>query len=159
MGTPTPATLPGPENPNARKAPGVEREYRTEQIVVYWEPQLCIHTARCLRALPQVFDVHRRPWVLVDAAPADAVADAVMRCPTGALRFERLDGAPQEPLPVPPVIEAQPDGPLYVRGTVTIADQDGTTRELPRAALCRCGESNNKPFCDGMHNRIGFRTT
>jgi len=146
-------------DPGERKQPGVEREYRTNEIVVYWEPALCIHTARCLNALPEVFDVRRRPWVLVDAAPADAVARAVLGCPTGALRFKRLDGAAQEPLAVPPVIEAQPDGPLYVRGGVRIVDQDGAERELPRAALCRCGESNNKPFCDGMHRHSGFRTT
>jgi uncharacterized Fe-S cluster protein YjdI len=142
-----------------RKQPGVERTYRTDQIAVYWEPALCIHTARCLRALPQVFDVHRRPWVQVDAAAADEVAAAVSRCPTGALRFERFDGAPQEELPDSPVIEAQPDGPLYIHGHVRIVNEDGTERELPRAALCRCGESNNKPFCDNMHRRVGFRSS
>lgn len=151
---------PTPASDRAEKTqPGVERTYQTEQIAVYWEPKLCIHTANCLRALPEVFDVRRRPWVLVDAAPADAVADAVRRCPTGALRYERLDGAAQEEMPDPPAIEAQPDGPLYVRGCVHIVNQDGAERELPRAALCRCGESNNKPFCDGMHRRSGFRTT
>ncbi len=103
--------------------------------------------------------MRRRPWILIDAAPADAVARAVMGCPTGALRFERPDGAAQEPPAEPPAIEAQPDGPLYVRGRVRIVNQDGAVRELPRAALCRCGESNNKPFCDGMHRRNGFRTT
>lgn len=155
---PRPAPTPAAD-PEARKQPGVERTYGTDEIVVTWEPALCIHTARCLRALPQVFDVNRRPWVLVDAAPADAVAAAVRRCPTGALRFERFDGAPQEELPDPPVIEAQPDGPLYVYGRVRIVKQDGEERELPRAALCRCGESNNKPFCDNMHRRVGFRST
>ncbi len=151
---PTPASP-----PEERHQPGVERTYRTEQIAVYWEPSLCIHTARCLRALPEVFTVKRRPWVLVDAAPADAVAAAVSRCPTGALRYARLDGAPQEKLPDPPEIEAQPDGPLYVHGRVHIVSEDGTERELPRAALCRCGESNYKPFCDNTHLRVGFRST
>lgn len=151
--TPTPAS-----SPEERKQSGVERTYRTDVIAVYWEPALCIHTARCLRTLPEVFDVHRRPWVLVDAAPADAVAAAVSRCPTGALRFERFDGAPQEQVPETPVIEAQPDGPLYVRGHVHVVSEDGVERDLPRAALCRCGESNNKPFCDNMHLRVGFRS-
>jgi uncharacterized Fe-S cluster protein YjdI len=150
---------PTPDSPpEERKQPGAERIYRTDQIAVYWEPQLCIHTANCIRALPEVFNPNRRPWVMIDAAPADAIAGAVMRCPTGALRFERLDGAPQEPLPEPPVVEAQPDGPLYIHGHIRIVDEDGTERELPRAALCRCGESNNKPFCDGMHLRSGFRS-
>ncbi len=103
--------------------------------------------------------MNRRPWVLIDAAPADAVAAAVSRCPTGALRFERLDGAAQEELPDPPIIEPQRDGPLYVRGRIVLRQEDGEERELPRAALCRCGESNNKPFCDNMHRRVGFRST
>ncbi len=79
--------------------------------------------------------------------------------PDRRARYERLDGAAQEEVPDPPAIEAQPDGPLYVRGCVHVVNQDGAERELPRAALCRCGESNNKPFCDGMHRRSGFRTT
>ncbi|WP_051274462.1 CDGSH iron-sulfur domain-containing protein [Cellulomonas sp. URHD0024] len=57
-----------------------------------------------------------------------------------------------------PTIEACPDGPLLVRGEVTIADADGVA--LPRrretVALCRCGASAIKPYCDGTHKAIGF---
>ena len=65
-----------------RKNPDVAREYRTEQIVVYWEPAFCIHTARCLQGLPQVFDVRRRPWVDIEGGSADEIAQVVSRCPT-----------------------------------------------------------------------------
>jgi uncharacterized Fe-S cluster protein YjdI len=82
-----------------RKRAGVAREYRTEQIVVAWEPRLCIHTGHCVRGLPAVFDPQARPWVALDAATADEVAAVVQRCPTGALHFRRLDGGPQEPVP------------------------------------------------------------
>ena len=142
----------------ARKRPGVQLEYRTEQILVYWEPRLCIHTARCLRGLPQVFDVNRRPWIKVEAASADQIAEVVRRCPSSALRYERLDGGPQEEAPEQAVIQATPDGPLYVRGDLKIVNQDGSARQLRRAALCRCGQSKNKPFCDGSHWDIDFRT-
>lgn len=147
-------------NPSSdeRKQPGVQREYRTDQIVVYWEPQLCIHTARCLRGLPQVFDINRRPWIKVDAASADQIAEVVARCPTSALRFERLDGGPQEQAPEQTTIQATPDGPLYVRGDLKIIDQDRSIHKLKRAALCRCGHSKNKPFCDGSHWDVDFRT-
>lgn len=141
-----------------RKRPDVQREYRTDQIVVYWEPQLCIHTARCLRGLPQVFDINRRPWIKVDAASAEQIAEVVTRCPTSALRFERLDGGPQEQAPEQTTIQATPDGPLYVRGDLKIVNQDRSIRELKRAALCRCGHSNNKPFCDGSHWEVNFQT-
>ena len=147
-------------NPSSdeRKQPGVQREYRTGQIVVYWEPQLCIHTARCLRGLPQVFDINRQPWIKVEAASADQIAEVVARCPTSALRFERLDGGPQEQAPEQTTIQATPDGPLYVRGDLKIIDQDRSIHKLKRAALCRCGHSKNKPFCDGSHWDVDFRT-
>ena len=147
-----------PPQKDERKLPGVQREYRTDQIVVYWESQLCIHTARCLRGLPQVFDINRRPWITVDAASADQIAEVVARCPTSALRFERLDGGPQEQAPEQTTIQATPDGPLYVRGDLKIIDQDRSIRKLKRAALCRCGHSRNKPFCDGSHWEVDFGT-
>lgn len=141
-----------------RKNPGIAKEYRNEQIVVYWEPHHCIHTARCLGALPQVFDVRARPWIAIDAAGADEVARAVERCPTGALSYERLDGAPQEQTPEPLEVAPWPDGPLFVRGRTRVIDASGTViRDATRVALCRCGASGNKPFCDGTHREIGFR--
>ena len=148
-------------NPSSdeRKQPGVQREYRTGQIVVHWEPKLCIHTARCLRGLPQVFDINRLPWIKLEAASAEQIAEVVRRCPTSALRFERLDGGPQEQAPEQTTIQATPDGPLYVRGDIKIVNQDGSTRNLTRAALCRCGHSKNKPFCDGSHWEVDFKTT
>jgi len=70
--------------------------YRNEQIAVSWEPKLCIHAGYCFRGLPEVFQPESRPWVKVDAATADKIAEVVMTCPTGALHFERLDGGAQE---------------------------------------------------------------
>jgi hypothetical protein len=113
----------------------------------------------CVRALPQVFDPEARPWVVVDAADADAVAATIETCPTGALRYRRLDGGPQEQPQEEATVEPRPNGPLFVRGLVRIVDEDGRLiREDTRLALCRCGASENKPFCDGSHRRIGFTT-
>jgi uncharacterized Fe-S cluster protein YjdI len=141
-----------------RKNADVAREYRTGEIAVQWRPEYCIHTARCLEALPHVFDVRRRPWISVDAAAADEVAQAVMLCPTGALTFERLDGGAQEQRPAGVTVEPWPNGPLFLRGSVRITDSGGeVAREATRVALCRCGGSDNKPFCDGTHRAIGFQ--
>ncbi|HEX5927328.1 MAG TPA: CDGSH iron-sulfur domain-containing protein [Baekduia sp.] len=51
------------------------------------------------------------------------------------------------------------DGPLLVRGPFSITDQDGNEIEVHKRtiALCRCGRSRQKPFCDGMHKVINFR--
>lgn len=59
-----------------------------------------------------------------------------------------------------PTISAYPDGPLIVRGDVQLVDADGAPIERRRrtVALCRCGLSSIKPFCDGTHRPAGFRT-
>jgi uncharacterized Fe-S cluster protein YjdI len=125
--------------------------------VVEWEPRLCFHSQNCVRALPQVFDDSRRPWVKVDAATADQVEAAVARCPSGALRTRRV-GAPAGARPLELELRASENGPLLVSGGVRIVDADGTLLyEGERAALCRCGGSSNKPFCDGTHKKNGFR--
>jgi len=137
----------------------IKKEYGNDRVVVTWEPAYCIHTANCLNGLPKVFDAWRRPWIEVDMASADEIADVVRTCPTGALHFRRLDGGPQEPEPSEATVQLRPNGPLFVRGHVRIEDTSGhVLREDTRVALCRCGGSENKPFCDGTHRRIGFRT-
>jgi CDGSH-type Zn-finger protein len=106
-----------------------------------------------------VFVPEARPWVVVDAADADEVAAAIESCPTGALHYRRLDGGRDEQPPAETTVEPRPNGPLFVRGPLRIVDPDGRLiREDTRVALCRCGASENKPFCDGSHLRIGFKT-
>ncbi len=143
-----------------RKRPGVERVYQNDQIAVFWEPRLCIHAGNCFHGLPQVFDPNTRPWVNVNSAAADRIARVVTTCPTGALHYERLDGGEQEAAPVETVIDVRPNGPLFVHGQMRIVEVGGhVICEDTRVALCRCGHSENKPFCDGTHRTIGFKTS
>ena len=133
------------------------KEYATEEIVVEWEPRLCFHSQNCVRSLPQVFDEGRRPWIMVGAATADEVEAAVALCPSGALRTRRV-GAPAKKRRRPFQVRASANGPLLVSGGVRILDAEGTVLyEGEKAALCRCGGSQNKPFCDGTHKTNGFR--
>lgn len=141
-----------------RYEPEVLRRYDGQGVVVHWEPKLCIHFANCIRMQPGVFDPNARPWVRVDAASVDDFASAIRACPTGALRYERTDGSPQEAPDVPTTVEPRRNGPLFVRGDVQVIGNDGTiTRTGTRMALCRCGHSSNKPFCDGSHLTAGFQ--
>ena len=135
------------------------RTYANESIEVQWEPRLCIHTQNCVRGLGEVFDHDARPWIRIDGADADRIAATVATCPTGALQFRRFDGGSEEEPPPETTVEPRPDGPLFVRGRLRIVDGEGNiVREDTRMALCRCGASENKPFCDGSHRRIGFTT-
>jgi CDGSH-type Zn-finger protein/uncharacterized Fe-S cluster protein YjdI len=148
-----------PDN-EARKRAGVLRVYQNDRIAVHWEPELCNHTGSCFSGLPEVFQPQSRPWVLVDSAMPDKIAEVVMSCPTGALHFKWLDGGAQEPQPEETVVDARPNGPFHVRGKVRITGPGGRLiREDTRVALCRCGSSGNKPFCDGSHRKADFKTT
>jgi uncharacterized Fe-S cluster protein YjdI len=133
----------------------VKKEYTTDEIVVEWEPALCFHSHNCVRSLPQVFDSSRRPWVDVGAASADEVEAAVSLCPSGALRTRRAGASSRRASGTE--IRASGKGPLLVRGGVRVLDADGNVLfEGEQAALCRCGGSANKPFCDGTHETNGF---
>jgi uncharacterized Fe-S cluster protein YjdI len=135
----------------------LKKEYATEEIVVEWEPRLCYHSQNCVRSLPQVFDESRRPWIRVDAATSDEVEAAVARCPSGALRSRRV-GAPAAKAQRPPEVRASANGPLLLSGAVRVVDAEGSVLyEGDKVALCRCGGSANKPFCDGTHKTNGFR--
>ena len=63
--------------------------YTTPEITVTFDPNVCKHTAVCLRTLPPVFDIRRAKWIDADAASADEVANAIQRCPSGALQYYR----------------------------------------------------------------------
>jgi len=64
------------------------QEYKTDEIIVRFDPRICIHSGVCVMGLRAVFDVEKRPWVNVEAASAEAIAEQIKRCPSGALSFE-----------------------------------------------------------------------
>lgn len=133
------------------------REYAAEEIVVGFDSSRCIHAARCVKGLPAVFDTDRKPWIDPSAAPAERIAQQVALCPTGALTVRTPEGTPIDRTEAEFSITEVADGPLYVRGEFSLVDDDGTPFEAGRrVALCRCGASQSKPFCDGSHTDVGF---
>lgn len=135
------------------------RAYETDSIRVHWDSSRCIHVGICLRTLPSVFDLDRRPWVELSGASADDVAATVERCPTGALRYERLDGGGGEVPHRPTLVLPVQNGPLLMVGDLDVKTPDGTqiAREA-RLALCRCGMTHNQPFCDNSHRRRNWES-
>jgi CDGSH-type Zn-finger protein/uncharacterized Fe-S cluster protein YjdI len=134
------------------------RRYDAESITVIYDAKRCIRAGECARGLPRVFDPGRRVWVDAKQASAAEIADVVQRCPTGALHFLRKDGGAQEPTPGRNEVWITADGPLYLRGELEVRTPTGVLKET-RAALCRCGASRNKPFCDDSHQAIAFRAS
>jgi CDGSH-type Zn-finger protein/uncharacterized Fe-S cluster protein YjdI len=132
--------------------------YPGESLDVTWDERLCIHVGECTRARGGLFESGRTPWGEPDRAPADEVAAVVARCPTGSLVARRHDGGAPERADAENRILVANNGPLYARGELQI---DGAADDMPglgfRAALCRCGRSARKPFCDNSHEQDGFR--
>ena len=136
------------------------RRYEGKDVVVEYDAKRCIHVAECVHGLPGVFEKDRRPWVDADGAAADRVTEVVIRCPTGALHFVRKDGGTDEPLPDGNTATLEADGPIYVKGDIDIVDGEGMLKLRDvRVAFCRCGASQNKPFCDGRHSDVGFSSS
>ncbi len=128
--------------------------YKGRQLTVTFEAGRCIHAAECVRGLPVVFDPGRTPWIDPDGAGSSEVRAVLTRCPSGALKAE--GGEPEAPEPLNSV-RLVPDGPLYVRGRSRVLDAAGeTVVQDYRLALCRCGDSRSKPFCDNRHRAKPF---
>jgi uncharacterized Fe-S cluster protein YjdI/CDGSH-type Zn-finger protein len=132
-------------------------QYPGKNATVSWNGRLCIHVAECGRAKGDLFVGGRDPWCQPDLTTKEEVADVISRCPTGALTVNFVDGSSAEqPEPVNTVNVAY-NGPLFIRGRLAIEDAPADAPGLAfRAALCRCGKSRNKPFCDNSHEKAGF---
>lgn len=137
----------------------MKRTYAIDEIEVYWDSDRCIHTGWCWKDLNEVFDREKRPWIQLDAAKLDEIVQVIEKCPSGALSYRRLDDEAQEQLEVPASIIPWPNGPYFVRGSFEVHDRHGKTYDTsPRAALCRCGQSKNHPFCDLSHRDADFKS-
>jgi CDGSH-type Zn-finger protein/uncharacterized Fe-S cluster protein YjdI len=131
---------------------GIER-VRGEKLELTFEAKRCIHSRFCVTWSPQVFLANvKGPWIHPDAMPVERVVEVAHACPSGAIRYQRLDGGAQEAAPPVNLATVRESGPYAFRARLQI---DGVPAGF-RATLCRCGASKNKPYCDGSHHEIGF---
>ena len=133
------------------------KEYTNGEITIVWKPGKCIHAGVCVKTLPDVYDPKARPWINVDNATTEALKNQVTKCPSGALSYFMNDENDQEATELETKVEVLKDGPLLVYGTLKVKSSDGKEEIKNRStAFCRCGASNNKPYCDGNHIAEGF---
>lgn len=124
-----------------------------ENITVFFDPQRCIHSGNCVRGLPAVFRAGvKGAWIFPDEADAETLAALIETCPSGALTFDLTSGL-TEKKPDQNTITVEANGPVTVVADFTLNDEE---QDSYRATFCRCGASQNKPWCDGAHNQIGF---
>jgi len=137
------------------RSAGVET-VQGRRIELQFEAKRCIHSRFCVTWAPKVFLANvQGPWIHPDAMPVEQLVEVAHACPSGAIRYRRKDGAPQEPVPPVNLATVREAGPYAFRAALQI---DGVPAGF-RATLCRCGASRNKPYCDGSHLGIGFNAT
>jgi uncharacterized Fe-S cluster protein YjdI/CDGSH-type Zn-finger protein len=139
------------ESNDPRSESGV---FEGKEITVYFDASRDLGGGECLSALPAVFDLAKDPWIQPDNASAEQVVRAVEVDPSGAFHYELKGGQEEQPL-VPTRVEPQTDGAVHLRGDLRIVLDGGVLSET-RAAICRCGRSGNKPFCDKTCERSGW---
>lgn len=132
-------------------------KYKNEEITIFWKPEICIHSAKCAGGLPAVFDPKQKPWVDVNAASAKEIRATIDMCPSKALSYSVEGGSVEKGDFKPLEFNIMTNGPMLVSGPFIVKGADGKIiKEGDKVALCRCGASANKPFCDGQHKHIGF---
>ena len=129
--------------------------FRGKRIMIHDQRRICAHSGVCTDNLAAVFRLGEEPWIDADGAPVEEIVAIVRRCPSGALRYS-LEGAPAPPDAGPRSITASENGPYFVAGEIDLRHEGALPPVPTRYALCRCGGSKNKPFCDGTHWAIGF---
>jgi CDGSH-type Zn-finger protein/truncated hemoglobin YjbI len=155
------------DDKDPKRVPGQRDTYLGEQVTIFDNRGICQHSGLCSDRLATAFRTKEEPFVAPSGARMDELVRAVRDCPSGALSlaFDQVEardlvdwhGTREQ------AIEITQDGPYRVTGGLPLTDATGA--DVPRAegssrehyALCRCGHSQNKPFCSGMHWYVDFR--
>jgi CDGSH-type Zn-finger protein/truncated hemoglobin YjbI len=153
------------KDPN--RVPDQRDTYPGQQVTIFDNRGICQHSGLCTDRLATAFRTGQEPFVAPSGARMDELVRAVRDCPSGALSLA-FDGEEARDLADwhgqrEQAIEVTQDGPYRVTGGIGLTDATGA--DVPRAAgssrehyaLCRCGHSQNKPFCSGMHWYVEFR--
>lgn len=137
------------------------RDYVGKEITIHDNRKICSHAKECVNNLPSVFKLGSKPWIDSDGSKMQDIINTVRKCPSGALSYS-IDGIeyrdPKEQRD--PILTVLKNGPYYITGGIDLIGEniefgEGASKE--HYTLCRCGASENKPFCDGTHITINFK--
>ena len=130
-----------------------------KEATIHFDAHKCIHSRNCVLSHPDVFVPNViGEWIHPDAQPVEELIRIGQSCPSGAISVLRnvpVTGAMphSNAAPIVNTVRLRENGPLAFEAELLIR---GEVQSVPRATLCRCGQSANKPFCDGSHVSAGF---
>ena len=129
------------------------------EATIYFDASKCIHSRTCVLSHPDVFVPNVvGAWIHPDAQPVEELIRIGQNCPSGAITVVRKQTtagafADSNGAPLVNTVRVRENGPLAFEAGLQVK---GTPQTNPRATLCRCGQSQNKPYCDGSHVAAGF---
>jgi len=136
----------------------VIKEYSNKELTIIWKPKKCIHAAKCVERLPEVYNPDEKPWIKAENATTEALKSQIQACPSGALSYKIIGENNKEEAHLETKVEVLENGPLLVYGTLHVTNSNGDKEQKNKTtAFCRCGASQNKPYCDGAHLKVEFK--
>lgn len=140
-------------------------EYLGQQLQIFDNRGICAHSGSCTDRLASVFHLGKEPFVAPSGGRMDEIIQTVRACPSGALSYgiDGVEARVQVDQRRSASVEVSKDGSYRIVGGVRLVDDvgndisraEGSSRE--HFSLCRCGHSQNKPFCSGMHWYVQFK--
>lgn len=135
----------------------VRDTYVGKKITIHDNRGICSHAGCCTDNLPSVWRMKQEPWIDPDGAEVEAIIATIEKCPSGALSYT-IGDIEHRDRDREPRIRLAKDGPYQVEGGIELEGvQQGEGASTEHFTLCRCGESKNKPFCDGTHWYVHFK--
>lgn len=138
----------------------IVKKYVKDELTMVWQPKMCIHSEKCYKGLPRLFNPKRKPWVNPEEVDINTITKQIDACPSGALSYilENQNDTKMENTNTEVKVQIFQDGPLIVSGPLEITHNNGEKEAKEKqTAFCRCGHSTNKPFCDGSHKASDFK--
>ena len=136
----------------------IRKSYVGKKIVIHDNRKICSHAGYCVDELPSVWKKNDRPWIDPDGASLEEIIKVIKKCPSGALSYsiENVEYRDPDIIREPEIITVAA-GPYEVTGGIELKNAEWEeTASKEHYALCRCGHSENKPFCDGAHENFDF---
>ncbi len=135
--------------------PRLSEAYIGKEITIHDDRGICSHAGFCTDGLPKVFRMRSTPWIDPDAETVDKIIKTIRKCPSGALSYS-IDGVKYDSFSDKPTVTISEDGPYFVKGGISLEVED-QPESKEHYALCRCGHSKNKPYCNGQHWYLKFK--
>ena len=124
-----------------------------QDLTLVVDMKRCIHSRFCVTGAPKTFIANVvGPWLHPDETDADLLVEIAHACPSGAIGYRGKGRIGDECAPNVNMMRVRENGPNAIHAPMTLAGEDIGYR----ATFCRCGQSKNKPFCDGSHHDAGF---